>query len=914
MSLIGREHESTRIAELVAAVESGQSRSLVVRGEVGIGKSALLQSAAEQAGKLRVVSLRGVESEVEIAYASLLELTRPLMTVLDSLPPHLRAALRGALALGPPIAVDPLALGVATLSLLAAAADPAPLLVIVDDAHWVDAASAQALLFAARRLGEEGVGMLFGVRDDEQIELDTSGIPELVLSRLDRDGCARLARDALGAEAPPHVVDMLFEQTQGNPLAVVELAESLSDAQREGRAQLERPIRPGRRIERAFRRRIYALSDESRTALVLAAAGDTTDSAIIARAIETAGGRREDLDGAVSAGLLERRGGNIEFAHPLIRNVAYHTASVEDRRSAHRAFGEAVSAQAPDLALWHLAMSASAPDEQVAASLEELSVRASGRGGSHAATRALERAAELSEDGDARARRLLAAAVAAARASDLQHSLVLAGRVLEHTRDQRLRAEAQMLFGTARGYVGSVREAMELLEHEADLVSALDPVLAARMLIQAGMFSEMRAELRRTRELTRRAHELVAGYGDAATFAAVARRRAEARVGGGQRLVPKLLALKAVIDLDADVATAAAVGEALRWLERLKESDQLFGALVHRVRRDTRLAVLPYLLAMHSEVQLARGELGAAFASTAEGVRLGADTRQDTIRAFCLICQARVEAIRGGADAAREHLDEALELTRRTDANSLWLYAGTARGLLELGTGEIPDAISTLQGVAAMATRAGLEEPNVVLWQPDLIEAYARAGRLDEARAELDVLNGRVEATEGVASAAVAARCAGLLAGDDEFEGWFRRAESLHRERPMPFEAARTALCLGERRRRAGRRRDAREPLRRALTVFEELGAKPWSQRARYELQASGARPRAGAANPLAELTSHELLVAIVVAEGASNADASARLFLSVKTIEKHLTSVYRKLGVRSRAQLAGLLAQRGPE
>jgi DNA-binding CsgD family transcriptional regulator len=908
--LIGRDQELARIARLVDDVRGGASDAMVLSGEPGIGKSALLVAAVDAAHGFEVVMVRGIESEVEIAFGGLLELLRPLLGRVQYLSAHLKGPLDSALALGPPAPVDPLVVGVATLSVMTEAAKRRPLLAVVDDAHWVDAASAQALLFTARRLGRESVGILLAVRDGADRALDTTGLETLDLKPLRRADCDRLVARSLGSMPPGDVLEAVFEETAGNPLAVIEAAANLTDDQRTGRAPLEHPLRAGERIEASFRRRIDALDPPARFALLAAAACGIGDTGVVGDAVERAGHQRDDLLAAEAAGLIAIIDGQLEFIHPLIRSVAYHTASPEDRRKAHRGLSAALEDRAPEEAVWHAAAAAVVPDEDVAAALESAAQRALSRGGAHAATRALERAARLSPDRPSRARRFIDAAAAARQAGDLSHCIAVAECALQETDEPRTRALANLWRGTAIGSLGSVRAGMELLISEAALVEEIDPELAARLLVQASVSAERRGELLRARDLTLRAYRLAGGEAGRKVepAIAVARWRAAARVGGGQALVPELLRLLPEVRHDANVATPTALGECLRWLEHFALARELLTTRVEAQRRAGTVVSLPYTLGCLSEVQVALGELQAALAHASEATQLARDTRQEAALGFCLTCMARVEAIQGSAEQCRRHVAEAQELGMSSEARALSLYAGGPRGLLELGLGRIDDAIAVLEPVAAGALQAGLDEPNVIPWQPDLIEAYARAGRSDDARREHRVLQKRADATGGTCSRAVAARSAALVAGPDGFDDLFAEALGLHQRQPLPFELARTELCWGERQRRAGLRRSARAHLGRALAMFEELGAVPWADRTQAELSAAGQRRPATSPGPLAELTPHERQVVSVVAGGASNEEASAELFLSVKTIEKHLTSAYRKLGVRSRSQLAALL------
>src|SRR5262245_36660512 len=406
--VLGRAAERARIDALLAAAREGRSGGLVLRGEAGIGKSALLADAAERAEGATVLAARGVESEAELPFAGLAELLRPVVHLLDSLPGRQAEALRGALALGPPAAGDRFAVAAATLGLLAAAAEEAlPLLVLVDDAHWLDRSSLEALLFAPRRTEAEGIAFLLAARPGEP--RTPSDFEELTLGGLDRESAQRLLSAAAPALAPG-VAERLVEGTGGNPIALSEVTGLLSAAQLAGEEPLPEPLPAADAADRAFRRTVEALAPAARTAALVAAAAGAAPVAAVASASSTLGG---DLEAAEAAGLVAVADGIVDFAHPLARAAAYASAPAADRRAAHRALADAVGG---DRRAWHLAESLFGPDEEVALALEQAGAEAEGRAGYAAAAAAFERAAQASADPAAAAARLLRAGDAASRA------------------------------------------------------------------------------------------------------------------------------------------------------------------------------------------------------------------------------------------------------------------------------------------------------------------------------------------------------------------------------------------------------------------------------------------------------------------------------------------------------------------
>lgn len=409
--LIGRERECEQLDELLDRARLGRSGALVIRGEAGVGKSALLDHAAARAVDARIVRTLGVESEVELELSGLLDVCRPLESLVDELPEARAAALRAALGEGPAHALDRYAIGAATLGLLAAAAEQRPLLVLVDDAQWVDAASADALLFAARRLDADSVVVLFAAREDDGPTFEAPGIPELEVEGLDLDGASALLRAEGVADAS--VVSRLHQATGGNPLALVELVGELSEAQLAGREPLAEPLPAGSAVERSFARRAEGLPDATRKALLTCAVSRAASPGVILRAFGALGLEASALEPAEDAGLVTIRDGRVDFTHPLVRSAVYHAAQPSERRGVHRVLADAAGDASPEERAWHLAAAALGPDEDAAAALEDAAVRARDRSGYAAAASALERAARLTPDPEPRSRRLAAAADAA---------------------------------------------------------------------------------------------------------------------------------------------------------------------------------------------------------------------------------------------------------------------------------------------------------------------------------------------------------------------------------------------------------------------------------------------------------------------------------------------------------------------
>ena len=889
--LLGREAECARIEELLAAARLGASSALVIRGEPGIGKSALLDAAASQAGGMTVARARGVESESDLSLAALADLLGPLLERIDALPEAQAAALNGALALGPPAAPDRFAVYAATLSLLA---ESAPLLTVVDDANWIDAASREALVFVARRLQHEGVVLLLAARTREQLPFAAAGVPELVLGGLDL-----AASTALLGEAAPAVAAQLFAATGGNPLALRELAALLTDAQREGTQAIEDPPPVGSSVERAFSRELEALPEATRRALVVAAACETGASAEILAALGDPGA----LTAAEHAGVIAFSGSAVQFRHPLLRSVAYGAMPAPERRAAHRALAESLGGpRAAERRAWHLAAAAIAPDEQVAAALAEAADAARRRGGPAAAARAAERAAQLTPDAETRARRLLVAAEDVSRAGSPERGYQLLDEALELAHEPLLRADVQQMRGRLLARTDTVSDAADLLVAEAARVAGVDPVRAATMMLtavqpcfQAGLNATGLA-------IAERAVAFATEAGLPPMPGGIPLGMARLLCGDRSRAEPLLVQAADWLEQADDPwalgpVIVFGVGQAFCWLEDYPRSRRLLTPGIARARAWGAPALLPYGLLSLCELEFRTGDWGSALAAGAEAADLARETGQTSDEGYALGMLARVEAAMGREEECRAHVARSLELVAAGGAEIARAFVSSVRGFLALGLGDSEGAIAELEGLAAFLAEMPPEEPNVLRWKVDLIEAYARAGRTGDAAATLDTL----EAKRGWAAAA-AARCRGLLHDDDDA---FREALARHDTR---FETARTELCYGERLRRAGRRTESRAQLQSALDRFEALGAQPWAERARTELRASGERVRRREPGATERLTPQELQVALTVARGATNREAAAALFLSTKTIEFHLRNIYRKLGIRSRTELVRVI------
>jgi DNA-binding CsgD family transcriptional regulator len=906
--LVGREHECACIDRLLAEAREGLSGVLVLHGEPGIGKSALLAHAVEHAADLTVLGARGVESESELLFAALGDLLGPVVDRLGAIPAPQAAAVRGALALGPPVGGDRFAVAAGTLSLLAVAAVERPLLAAVDDVHWLDGPSREALLFAARRLRAEGVALLLAGRDAERW-LTGPPLPAIRLGGLGEAAARALLERRAGRPVPATVAKELVEATAGNPLALVESCRLLSEAQLAGREPLPTVLPVDQGLEGAFLSELEGVPPVTRGALLVAAICESSGVAEIGRVLVSLGIPPGALEVAEERGLIAIEDDALRFRHPLLRAAVHRAGLPAERRRVHRAFADALAGDRERRA-WHLAAAVTGPDDGVAAALEQAALEAQRRSGHPAAARAFERAAQLTAAAEPRARRLLQAAGEDRLAGRLDRAAALLEAARGLTDDAALRAEIDHQRAQTDMLRGAPMAAHAILVEGAARIQPQDPAKAAAMLADATLPCMMASEVRTALATAQRGYMLARRTGGlhevrAAIFLA------HALVVGGEGVRAEGLLAECPSPL-GDVGALRtpwllhAVAYVLQRLERYAEARLLLDRIIAAARSAGAPAMLPFPLATLSELDFHTGRWTTAMTNADESARLAIETGQDNILEYGLICRAYVEAGQGRERECRAHVAQALALARRFGSRSMLMYGGSVLGLLALGHGRNEEAVAHLEPVARQADQDGVREPGVAPWAGELVEAYVRAGRLPRAREALAELERRATHTRRRSALGAACRCRGLLAGDDGFEQHFADAVDWHD--PNPFERARTELCWGERLRRTGQRVQARQRLRSALQVFEDVGADPWAERTRGELRCSGERLQRPAERR--RLTPQELQVALTVAGGATNREAAAALFLSPKTIEFHLGHVYRKLGIRSRADLARLGAE----
>lgn len=914
--LVGRECELVQLSTLVENVVNGRGRALLVRGEAGIGKSALLEAARLAARKrdVRVLWVAGIESETEIAFSALHDLLSPVISERGVLPAPQSAALASALTLAPVVPGDRLAVCVATLRLLEHAASAEPLLVIVDDLPWLDSASRECVMFTARRT-KGRLGVLLAARDDDHssdLAALFGHLGEMVVPRLAHAAGLHLLKHAV-PDIVTTVAEEIAEAADGNPLALRGLADGLDPAQRSGRAELPVPLAPGRQLDDLYRARIAALPRDTRLALLVAAAYQGDDLRIIGSACIALGADVRTLAAAEEVEFVRIWAGRLSFAHPLVRGAIYHRSAPRQRRSVHAALAGVLQGEER---AWHLGAAALAPDEEIARELEAAGHAAIARRGPGPASAALERAARLSPDAEQCARRLLAAGEAAFAAGMSDRAITLLGQAAETTNDLVVRAAAHHRLGQTLVVTAQLPSAIDLLTREAERTKAEHPSLAATMLSEAALACHVAADCRRALRLADEAASLIESSAPLEMRAHVAATLRVSRVyrGAHHRTHPLLdEADRLIASVDPLSPTGQSIAMALNlqlWtgeFERVRDD-----ALATRARAQElgTLSALPMLLAVEADCQYRIGDWSAATRTAAEAVASGQDFNQPAASGHAHLLIARLAAARGDDEqGCRATITAMIAVAEAAGARSGVAFAVAVLGFLELGLGRIAPAIEQLERVAQFYVDSGMEEPTQIPWEADLVEAQLRAGDPGRAQAALAVM-GRRAAAAGIPTATGPyRRCCGMVAKD--FDEHFLAALRADERRPMPFERARTLLAYGRRLHRVRRRAEARAVLHDAVSGFRALGAAPWLAQAEAELLAAGGRRTAAAVKheigPEA-LTPHERHVAEAVARGVSNRQAAAELFLSPKTVEFHLVHVYRKLGINSRAQLAGAL------
>ncbi|WP_328321499.1 AAA family ATPase [Kribbella sp. NBC_00382] len=901
--LLGREAEIAQLQELLRSAQAGRSAVLVVRGGAGVGKSAVLDQVVDGAKGLRVLRALGIESEMELAFAALHQLCAPLLSRLPELPAPQRAALETVFGTSTGTPPDRFMVGLAVLSLISLAADEQPMCCVVDDAQWLDRASAQVLGFVARRLLAEPIAFVFGTRQpgDELL-----GLPQLELSGL-RDSDARALLDATTRARLDHRIrDQLVAEARGNPLALVELPRGLTTTQLAGGLGLLTSGSVPGRIEESFRRRVEELAPGARMLLLIAAADPVGDPALTWRAAERLGVEvGAVLDGGTDGLLsIDER---IRFRHPLVRSAVYGSASPADRRTVHLALAEVTDPRRdPDRRAWHLAAAAAGPDEAVAAELERSAERAQARGGLAATAAFLQRAVALTTDVERRADRAVAAARASLHAADLDAARRFAEIAAEDAQDEFQGAQALLVRSQIAFAGGLNNEALPLLLEAARRLEPFDMAFARETYLVAwGSAALIAADRDSLEKISRAVVALPPVIGDPRPLDLVLDGCARLVTAGRVVAIPLLQeAAKTIAELPArDVLTwgwqASGVSAAI-WDDEFMRS--MYTREVQLVRAAGALTELPIHLISLGVAVIWTGDFAAADAIVGEGDLAAAATGTSLAPNAKLM----LSALRGKEAEAIPLITTTIEQAGAARQLMGVTCANWAAAVLYNGLARYEQALQA----AEVCTRIG--ELWVSVWVlPELVEAAARIGSGDVARFALARLADATEPCGTDWALGMLARSRALLADDESAAKLYDESvERLGRTRLRP-ELARAYLLYGEWSRRTGRREDARDRLRTAYEMFVSIGMEGFAERARRELLAMGETVRGPAAPSVAvELTPQEQQVALMVRAGLSNPEVGARLFLSPRTVEWHLRKVFVKLSISSRRQLRDALRE----
>jgi DNA-binding CsgD family transcriptional regulator len=900
--LAGRDTERAAIAALLDAARRGTGEALLIRGVAGSGKSALLADAVASASGLRVLRTSGVESESPLAFAALQRLLWPLRRQVAALPAPQRNALNAALgeAAGEG---DRFLTFLGTLSLLADAAEEAALLVVVDDAHWLDAASSAALLFVARRLPTERIALLLAARDGEASDLEGAGLPVITLGGMAGEAAGALLSARSGADIDPAVRDQLVRSTGGNPLALVELASGLSGDQLAGRSPLPGRLPLSADVERGFLDRCRRLDEPAQQLLLVVAADDTGRLTVVRHAAERIGVGEDALEAVERAGLVLVDGNRLSLYHPLVRSAVYRAATSTQRRAVHQALADVLAGDA-DRQAWHLAAAADRPDGDVVAALDAVARRAEARGGHEAAAAAWARSAELTDDPEERGRRLSLAASAAWNGADPSRAAALAATAATLLRDPLLRARLLTLQGQIEWNTRSLNEGYDFVLQAAATAADADSALARQLAMLAAALSAFGARSPRAVDIAALVPppRLDASTREHASFALLHGFLAAA----DRNWSVAAESFRTAFDLtDADPLDDHVLQPNLAIAAVLIDDDE-HGLRLHdeqlaAARRAGALTMVEHALTRGFYPHLATGAWSAAASAAAEALPLAASMGHRGLTALPTAELALVAALRGDAAAADHHLAAVATITGTHPVGITNGLVGDlshwARALR--AAGQPTTALHHLTQITGPAERR--------LAALDVLDISVRAGRLDIARRWLAELADFADGTGTAAAVAVVEHGTALLADGHDAEQHFERSLAAHASSPRMPDRARTHLAFGEHLRRARRRVDAREHLRSALTLFDELGAAPFAERAAQELRASGETARRRDVSTATDLTAQERQVAGLVRQGLSNRDAAAQLFVSPRTIDFHLRNVFSKLGVSSRTELAAL-------
>ena len=900
-ALLGRQREREALDGLVEDLRSGRGWALVVRGEAGVGKSALLEYAAGTAPDMRVVRAVGVESEMELAFASLHQLCAPLLDRLERLsaPQHDALGIAFGLSAGP--VPDRFLVGLAVLTLLSETAEERPLLCLVDDAQWLDRASAQVLAFVARRLLADPVGLVFAARDPGE---ELAGLPDLEVRGLQNEDARALLRSVVRVRLDEQVRDRILAETNGNPLALLELPRGLSPAQLAGGFGLAGAQAVPGRIEESFRRRLGALPADTRLLLLVAAVEPVGDPVLVWRAAERLGIPVSAAEAAEADGLLEI-GTQVRFRHPLVRSAVYRSAALPERRAAHLALAEVTDRELdPDRRAWHLAAAAPGPDGEVASELERSAGRAQARGGVAAAAAFLQRAVALTREPARRAERALAAAQANLQAGAFDAALELVATAEAGPLDDLKRAQIGLLRGQVAFASSAGSEAPALLLKAARQLEPLDVALARQTYLDAwvaALFAGEFAQVGNLHEVSRAARSAPPPTGPPRPSDLLLEGLA-VLVTDGRAAAASMLRRATRIFAEDEIAMeeglrwgwVASIAPAVLWewensqsiVLRQFQSAREAGLLVH---------LLHYVTALGSQaIWCGRFATAASLIAEADAIAEATGTR---FAPYAAVLLAGFQ----GSEAEATRLIEVVTKEARAAGQGMGIqWCQWVSGILYNGLGRYERALPEARNASEQAP-----ELYISAWAlPELIEAASRTGQIRVAADALERLAAVASAAQTDWAAGIHARSRALLSDGEAAETSYREAiERLSRTLLGP-ELARAHLLYGEWLRREGRRTDARAQLRTAHDMFAAPGMEAFAGRARRELAATGETARERTAEARDTLTPQEAQIAGLARAGLSNPEIAAQLFLSPRTVEYHLRKVFGKLNISSRHQL----------
>jgi DNA-binding CsgD family transcriptional regulator len=904
--LHGRDNERAQLGALLDAARAGQAGATVVRGEPGVGKSALLQDISASASDMRVLRTQGLESELPLAFAGLHKLLQPVLPLVDRLAPPQARALRVVLGEEEGASVEPFLVGLATQALLVEAAESCAVLCLVDDAQWLDRASVEALLFAARRLQADPVALVFAVREDGSSSFVAEGLPTLALKGLDPSSARALLAERIGGPLPDNVSEALLEQSAGNPLALVELPTGLTPSQLEGAAPMPAQLPVTDVVQRVFLDRCRRLSPQVQTLLLVAAADDSGSLLTVRRAAERLGVEALAFEEAENARLLFTDRDHITVRHPLVRSAMYQAATGHERREAHRALAQALGAsEEPDRQAWHRAAAVDGPDEEVAAALVLAAERAERRGGYAAAADGYERAAELTTGEQLRAARQYAAARNAWASGQATRARARAEEALAVAEDRLLRADLERLRARIEINVGSATNAYRIFARAARAVAVDDPARGLEMSVAATLTYLFDATTHSSLDPEPLPEQLLALEPDDTPRTRCLRHLLAATTADTDgRWEPALASLISAVEVSAEVDDTDVLGNLGNTALHLGHDAahrQCYTRMLAVARdRGAGMTVL-YALPRYAFADLLGGQWSGVRESADEGLSLSANVGQRALGAAPLAWLTLLSALQGADDydSCRVRLDAAMQdrlgvLTDPVHDLSRW-----AAGVRAAHEGDAAGALHQLSRLRlpALSRMAAL----------DRFEAAVRSDERALAQQWLDELVAFADTVKWPWALGAADHGRALLAGAEDAPDLFESALSHYAESDRPYDRARTHLAYGELLRRSQRRVDARPHLREALALFEDLNAAPLAARAAQELRASGETARKRDPSTLAALTPMELQVAQLVGQGMSNKEVAAKLWISPRTVAFHLRGLFAKLQISSRGELAQL-------